>query len=299
MLLRDVERAGEPAGTWLSAASELDDLRDAHCRSIVIVTDTTASGRQLTTLADSIARNRTIQSWRSFGWIKIYAVAFAASNAALDTLRKSDSLDGAWAVELPRDFSNALWDPVSKQAIVELCETKCLINEKWALGFGGSAGLFVSERGAPNNLPAVLWQDVRGWIPLFPRRTVPVSFAAELNDYKLTESLPALAERVGQLRLGRNKRVPHFRASSQMLLQALVVLRQQQRTVEQLAAALAIDVSRAETLFRALQTFSWIDGAGAITESGQSELKANKRGLRRTTAELEGNDALYFPQSLR
>src|SRR5206468_1845264 len=118
-------------------------------------------------------------------------------------------------------------------------------------------------------------------------------------EYRQSEPLSDLAERVGQLRLGRNQRLPYMRATSRTMLQALVLIGQHGRTPAALAAELNIDLSDADALLGSLRRFGLIDAAGRITSAGRREINAQKRRLRRTTADLEGSDAPYYPLSLK
>jgi hypothetical protein len=148
-------------------------------------------------------------------------------------------------------------------------------------------------------LPAVFTQGGRGWVPLFPKRTIPPAFAEQLREYQLSESLAELAERVGQLRLGRNERLSYMRPESEELLRALLLIARGFRPPAALAAELAIEVSTAEALVASLRQLGLVDETGRVTGTGRRELNAQKRRLRRTTADLEGSDAAYYPQSLR
>ena len=284
---------------WIAPQATFEDLRERRCRSVVIVTDYIGSGGRVLDLAAAIARHPTIRSWRSFRWLDIHAATFASSPAAIDRLQNSDILASVWTVEGAPTFATASWTADVRDAIVDLCRTKCLINRHMALGYGGSAGLFVTERGAPNNLPAVLWQTAAGWEPLFPNRTVPTALARDLGGYRSGDSLTELAERVGQLRLGRNQRLDNMRGTSRSLLRALLLLERGPRDTIALAAELALDVTDTEALRECLKQLGLIDATGAITDRGRGEIAANKRGMRRTTAGLSGSDAPYYPHSLR
>lgn len=300
-ILRDFAPAGRsgPDTPWIAPNATLDQLRDRRCRSIVLVTDYIGSGDQVMTLAAALARHPTVRSWRSLHLIDVRVLAFAANPKALTRLEASKAIDGVWSIEGAPTFATATWAPAVHDSIVDLCRTECRTKATWALGYRDSSGLFVTERGAPNNLPAIFWQATAGWCPLFPRRTVPAEFAQELPGYRPSEPLSELAERVGQLRLGRNQRLAYMRATSRELLRALVLISGSKRSPATLAAELGIDVLDAEALHISLGLLGLVDATGRITAAGRGEINAQKRGLRRTTADLQGSDTAYYPQCLK
>jgi hypothetical protein len=256
-------------------------------------------GSQVTDFVGSLTRNRTIRSWRSFGWVKLYVVAFASSPAAIERVRRARDVTDAWMVEAAPSFETAPWSADIREAVTSLCLAKCRVRPSLALGFRRSAGLFVTERGAPNNLPAVLWQDVDGWTPLFRDRTVAPEFAASLADYRGDDSLPELAKRIGQERLGRSERLRNMRGTSRQLLAALILLNRGNRSADTLSAELRVPIVRVKALLEFAKSLSFVDAEGRITQDGRDEIAANKGGLRRTTADLAGTDAPYYPSSLR
>jgi hypothetical protein len=300
-ILRDFTRAGRraPASPWIPTDATLEQLRDRRCRSIMLVTDYIGSGDRILTLAAAIARHPTIRSWRSLRLLDIRVLAFAANPEALPRLETSKPIDGVSFIEAAPTFATAPWTSVVREAILELCHRACRTRAHWALGYKGSCGLFATQRGAPNNLPAIFWQTTAGWWPLFPNRTVPSGFARELAEYRQSEPLAELAERIGQLRLGRNQRLDHMRATSRALLQVLILINRQARSSAMLAAELGTDISNLEALLRSLQELGLVDATGSITAAGRREILAQKRGLRRTTAGLEGADDPYYPVSLK
>ena len=103
----------------------------------------------------------------------------------------------AWSVEgAPRSPRRSAGTAETREAIGELCLTETRINKRWALGYKGTGGLFASEHGAPNNLPAVFWQG-KGLAPAVPGRRFRREVAREFGDLRPQPPLPSVAERVG------------------------------------------------------------------------------------------------------
>lgn len=302
MVLRDYVRAGLPRassdGRLISPDAEIEALRAAKCRSIVILTDYVGTGAQAEALAGAIARNPSIRSWRSLHLIEIHVAAVAAQLSGIERLGESRAIDGVHQVEAAPSISTSFKDSDAQRAVIEFCRTYSR-KRRLALGFGDSGGLMVTERGAPNNLPAIFIQRGQDWQPLFPNRTVPQSFALELGTYRPSESLTALAQRVGQLRLGRNERLESRRQSTRALLHALVFASDGATDARALAESMGRDIEAAAAYLMALQNWNFVDETGRITEDGRRELAEHKRGRRRTTAHLQGSSDPYYPLGLR
>lgn len=303
MILRDFARAGDhrhrPDDTWIAPDADIEELRDARCRSIFIVTDFVGTGRQVEDLARSLAQHPTIRSWRSLHLVTIHVAAFAAQRSGLERLHTSRWVDHAHIVETAPTLKSKITDQEARERVEQLCLTYCQLRRSLALGYGESGGLFVTERGAPNNIPAILWQGRSGWFPLFPWSQVPEDFASELGEHRTAEGLEALALRVGQARLGRNVRLGSMRSFSRDLLQVLTLNASGTTGIPAVADAMSIDVLTAEALSSTLAAWGFVDASGRITAEGRSELAEHRHGLRVTTAQLAGSDEPYYPVGLR
>lgn len=298
--LRNFAVAGtnDPESPWIAPDAPLEQLRDRCCRSIVLVTDYCGTGNQVSVLADTLARNKTIKSWRSLRLVRIYVLSFAASTIALRALDAHPFVDAVHTIEAASTLDTAPWSKKLRGEIIDLCQRESRI-KAYSLGFQDSGGLLATGRRAPNNLPAVFWQETEDWSPLFPEREVTPEVAVDLSGYQASESLPAFAARVGQPRVSRNQRLEYMRSASRELLCALLAVHRSAKTPAELAAALATPVDKAEALLGTLHRFGFVDEEFRITPEGRGELLAQKRALRRTTARLEGSDATYYPHSLK
>jgi hypothetical protein len=299
MVLREFAVAGtnDSGSPWIPPDATLDTLRRRRCRTIVLVTDYSGSGNQVSVLADAIARHPTIKSWRSLKLIKIHVVAFAASTTALHALRTCSSIDAVHTIEVAPSFETAPWSRKLRLAILDLC--LCNSRSKAnALGYGQSGGLLATVRRAPNNLPAVFIQT-SDWAALFPNRKVTPEVAADLSGYQADESVTALAGRVGQVRISQSKRLAYMRPASRELIRALLLVRLSAQTPEELAGALGASLPRTKSLIGTLNNLGFVDSNLRITAEGRKEIVAQKRARRYTTAALEGSDATYYPHSLK
>ncbi|MDO8209642.1 hypothetical protein [Conexibacter sp. CPCC 206217] len=301
MVLRDfAPRGRRPISDsgLIAPTAGIEELRQLRCRSIVILTDYVGSGSQAQTLAAAIARHPTIRSWRALGVIKIHVAAVAAQRIGIERLRASRSVDHVHELEVAPSIWTTFPDRHVQQAVIDLCEGYSA--KGWrALGYDDAAALFVTQRSAPNNLPAIFLQQGPAWQPLFPGRKIPKRFASELGAYRPSERLEELAERVGHLRLGRNERLRSMRRSSRALLHVLTQASREASDALRLAEGMGIDVAEAAAYLVVLQDWGFLDGSGRITPAGRTELTEHRKGRRRTTAHLAGSSEPYYPLALR
>jgi hypothetical protein len=302
MVLRDYARADGSrilsAGPWIAADADIETLRATRCRSIVILTDFVGTGQQAEAFAGTIARNRTVNSWRSLHLVAVHVAAVAGQQSGVARLLESRYVDEVHVIESAPTIWTKFPDTDLQGAIVDLCCTYGL-KRNWALGYGDSGGLLTTERNAPDNLPSVFIHQTQSWKALFADRKVPRRFVEELGDYQPSEHLEALAERVGQLRLGRNERLQSMRQSSRTLLSALTMAGEAAVGPLALAESAGIDVQDADAYLGTLRNWGFVDDSGRITSDGRRELAEHKRGRRRTTAYLQGSSKPYYPLGLR
>lgn len=299
-ILRDFVKEGKGSETpWISPDADLEEIRERRCRSIMLVTDYCGSGNQVLRLAAAILRNPTIRSWRSRHYIELEVLAFAASPAATRRLAAARSIDKVHSIEPAPTIDDAPWRSEVREAVIDLCKRERRTKRYSALGYKNSGGLFATARSAPNNLPALFLQAPEGWHPLFPGRRVTAKVATDLAGSKPSEDLRQAADRVGQIRIGRNVRLEYMRPESRDLLQVLVSIHRRRKEVLELAIELGRPVANIEALFLALRELGFVDHSFAITPAGRDELDAQKQALRRTTANLESSDEVYYPRSLR
>jgi predicted transcriptional regulator len=90
-----------------------------------------------------------------------------------------------------------------------------------------------------------------------------------------------------------------MRRASRDLLQVLTLASDGEIAPPAVAENLGIDVEEADGYLAALRRWGFVDLQGRITADGRRELAENKRGLRRTTAYLQGVSDPYYPLSLR
>lgn len=294
------ERPGREKSGWIHPSASLDRLREQKCRTILLVTDYAGSGQQIIDFARSFVRHPTIRSWRSFGWLRIFAVAFAVSQEAQLRLEVEPALDGYFAVRPATSFSTAQWTNEERESIMALCTNYLGPGEQsQRFGFGGSGGLFVIQSRVPNNVPQILRRRSTDWQPFFERRRVPQDLIAELGSYISQRDLPRLAHETKQIRLSKALTLGRLASPADELAATLALLRRHRLNESQLAFRLNKSHARIVNLLVFLRRMNLVSADMRLTDRGKAELRAAKRLERIATASLEENDSPYYPQALR
>jgi hypothetical protein len=302
-LIRELVREPSSAGRrpWLLPTATLEELRQQGCRSIVIVTDYSGSGRQLREYAMTLVRHPTIRSWRSGRLLRVYAVAFAATHAAFEMPHQRRApLDNLWAVQAAPTFGDRPWAASKRAEIEQLCQRYVQPRHRYeALGYKSSRGLLATEAGAPNNLPFILRQRGKKWRPFFDGRIVPQEIVSELGDYEPEFGADELVASTGQVRLAHMPPSRNTRRVTAELLEVLGLLNRRARPPAEVAAITGLGLQRVESLLAALTLLGLIDGDRQLTAAGVAELTAGKRAVREVAIMLKPSSELYYPSTMR
>jgi hypothetical protein len=303
-ILREVIGVRIKTPGLLPPNASLATLRELRCRGLVFVTDYAGSGAQCLESINGVLRHPTLRSWRSFGWIEIHALVFAASNSAARRLRASGRIDHLQIIETAESFTTADWTESQFKAVKELClryadPARKARNE--ALGYRGSGGLFVMQHGVPNNLPAILLQPHRAgvpWVAPFPGRIFPVTLQAELLGYRPRPEMEVVTSVAVDHDLLAALTGKADRAQRPYLL-TLAALAGRTQDIEQLAQALSTTTIRISGVIATLRTWGLIDVRNHLTDRGWSVLRRLRMRPRKVLFSLKGNDEPYYPMQLR
>lgn len=287
--------------TVLPAESSLEDIRAARCRSIVLVTDYNGSGTQIRDFAKTLVRHPTLRSWRSGKFLRIHALAFASTeHAAKNAIFPGSPLDGYSTLEIVKSLQDPSWSEIQRESIERLCKRYTIKKMKRdALGYKSSGGLFVSDFGVPNNIPAILRQKSDGWSSFFENRVVPQELVTELRDYTPITPLSRSAATAGQIRLARNLKEDRGRLSGRLMLTALSEINAGKVSDEDLSFKLCVTVPTAESIVESLLLLGFISKDRKLTEDGRKELNAGKKSPRKVVPLSGGSDEPYYPRTMR
>lgn len=291
-IIRNLEKAHGAALGTIAIPQTLDDLRRRKIRSIILVGDYAGSGSQATEAAKIWTRNRSIRSWRSYHLVTINVVLHSASIAAKKALSLESSIDRLSLVSIVSDFDNAEWTAEQRKDVEDFCKRFARRPGRDSLGWKGSAGLFVMQHRAPNNLPAVLVQtkgpSLRrdGWYPLLPNGLVPGNIADALRVQNQWKREPSL-----------DRKPSHDRVLDPHLSAVLDALRKGAQTPERISALADISLANSIRVLAELAASGYVDARGYLTDEGRRLLASDVRPIDRYR--LSGSDEPYYPQVLR
>lgn len=302
-VIRDLtgERPGREPAQWLHPATDIDTLRARRCRLIVLVTDYTSSGQQVNQFAATFPRNAHLRSWRSFGWLRIVVVSYAASAAARAAVDTGPNVD-EMQVHIPAaSFEDAWWTVEERDAIESLCHRH---TPRWmhsqTLGYGNSGGLFFTHTSVPNNVPFILRRQTPGWKPFFKDRTVPPDLAEELGHYEApSRNLAEVVRAANQTRLGRAIDSGRLATPADRVVAILALIAYSSQTPATLTHRLAQTDEETASMLGFLQKVGLITANLVITLRGRTELRQARRLDRIATAHLNGKPDPYYPRTLR
>ncbi|RVX46238.1 hypothetical protein EDD27_9101 [Nonomuraea polychroma] len=298
-VIREFVRANDAEYELLRPDASIDELRQRRCRSIVLLSDYAGSGRQAASASALLTRNASLRSWRSFRWLRIHVLLYAASPTGSRALERQPSIDRLSVMTVADDFGSVGWTQEQRAEIERVCRTYAAGKYKReALGWQQSGGLLVMEHTVPNNLPAVLWQT-RGnsrratteWFPLFPDRTLP----GTLQRYFSQKPSP---QQTAKVALHTTPDASAISPVSRQIVLMLQAIRLGVRSREQLASRVAMPLPGVDRLLDQMRTWTLVDDGFRLTDAGRNALRLSYTD-EMPSFELIGDDSVYYPQRLR
>lgn len=304
-IIRDMIGIRSTSSEFLHPTSSIADLRANRCRTLLLVDDYSGSGSACINYVKSWLRNSTIRSWRSFGWLEIHVLLFAASSLAAKRIKRTNIVDRLHIVEPAADFDNSSWKGDEIRSAVDLCDRYTQPRRRArgeALGYKSSKGLFVMQHTVPNNLPAIFLQT-RGpknedWDALFPGRTFPTALQRKLAGYKARSDFTPLAQAFPDRAL-LEALIAEGRIPEGPYLMVLSLIAGHSGTDETIAGILSVSTIQIRDIRVALRGWGLIDAKNHLTDAGWETLRQARMRPRHVRFGLIGKDDPYYPQQLR
>lgn len=315
----------EKAAEEFSQFEIFDDvqfLKSEKIQDILVLTDVISSGGQIVSFVKSLLRNPTIRSWNSGDRVKIHVLAFAATEAGREYVRKSlvkpkserrrlehfalRNLHHAHTVEtLP--FSQDIRDD-----LIDFCVRYSGLSsqklEKWRdlrfgpLGYANTGMMFLGTTSSvPNNLPMVLTRRGPDWNPFLLGREMPEEVLGSSVGYFPSENR-SLAENFKHIhdlsQYYRARKVENANLAPELILLQKIRLPQ----AEPAEAALhfgQLTLAGYEEAIADLAKLGLVTDEGHVTPLGLKEARNVRRSRRLNQAEVEYGTDLYYPKSYR
>lgn len=163
------------------------DIRARRVHHIVLLDDSTGSGKRVSKYLKSMSSNKTLLSWLSGGFITIHVVSYARTIQAEKVIRKrfpgsshgkrvrkiSDKLIFDSLVRYDGKELQHRWG-VDYERIVALSDREKKVPKALRRGFGKVMANIIFFHSVPNNIPGILYYNESvEWKPLFPNRVLP------------------------------------------------------------------------------------------------------------------------------
>lgn len=294
-LIREIRKAS-PSASIFSGPLTIEEMRASKVRTVLCVTDYIGSGQQVLDYVDTWCRNRTIRSWRSFNWLQIGVISYAATSAGKRAVDTSPYIDFLEVTEIAPSVRELKFSSTEAK-IKEVCRLYAKRGKLWpALGYRGSAGLFASSFSIPNNLPAILIKKSNKWEPFFDGRSVSTSLSDEIGSHVPGSDISQQLLDAGQIRLAARHRDGHIDRPWQT---HMVVLGLLPRTEEQLAVSIGLHLAALKAILVSLERLQLIDSKGRLTSAGYQALASHRRKPRRAPALLTPDPSPYYPRYMR
>ncbi len=272
-----------------------DVMRKQRVGPIVIVADFIGSGNRVWDMLEAFRTVATIRSWRSYGFIEFFVVAYSGTEDGMRLVQSSRLRPTVLTVAGCPTISGSFRGPV-RDAVNQLCRTYPKGDSK-PLGYGWTGALIAFEHGIPNNAPPILHKEGKGWIPLFRRR----STLEAISDFP-----PSNAEEIGDRasHLLRMKNAQHFLADARgrrwiHTMLVLAAIDGGARSAATISAQTRLHLPAVREILAFTQLARWTKNTGALTKLGRAELQRLRKRRARTPVLPKPNKPFYYPTQLR
>ena len=169
-----IENVVRNYGDRVRANPTIDSMRADRIRNVILVEDFVGSGSRVVGFWKQ-QLHKSIKSWLSHGWTKLWVIAYAATESGGNVLRRGiPPIKNRIVTVLPeRDKKlelNGLMLLLARKY-----GSKFQLPQRLWWGYKESGGYIIFQHGCPNNAPAILWKRRGRFKPLFPDRGIPPS----------------------------------------------------------------------------------------------------------------------------
>ena len=272
-----------------------DDMRSRKVKRIVIVTDFIGSGERIWKMLEAFRVVATIRSWRSYGLIDFWVVAYSGTEVGLKRVRTS-RLQPTVRIVTGCPTIQGIFEAPIEVKVTELCN-RYPVRKRYPLGFKNTGALIAFAHGMPNNAPPILHSSYRGWTPLFKGRSTTEAEAV-ISEHTTEMSI----ERIEKLLCIRNAREYLDDPRNRRWVKTMVVLSALEsgtRKVEAISAQLWLPLSEVQQILINTKIACWTNEHNSLTPLGRQELTRLRRRRRQKPVITSGNSAVYYPTQLR
>jgi hypothetical protein len=168
-----IEGISRVHGRRVRANPTLQSMRAERMRNVILIDDFVGSGTRVTRFWKDVfcqeQIGKSVKSWVSRGWTKLWLVSYAALDEGRAKVRRAIPRMVMRTVLPRRDDRLGFTRPME---LIARKYGERLKDDAW-FGYGEGGGNLVFQHGCPNNCPAILWAAGRRFSPVFPERGIP------------------------------------------------------------------------------------------------------------------------------
>jgi hypothetical protein len=298
-----VENLSRIHGDRVRANPTLSSMRADRVKNIVLVEDFVGSGRRIRCFWKHEI-SKSVKSWASYKWTKIWLVCYAGLKNGLQAVIRNLPIPEDRIITVLSAQDKRLLLTPAMRVFAEKYGRK-LRNEAWA-GYSGGGSTLVFQHGCPNNTPAILWANSKGFRALFPNRGIPTGLQAYfglLDSFATAEILWTFRQYKLALSLVEGTNLRKASASELRLVVALGLASTHGFWDDnKLSAQLMLAVSEVEALRHRAYSLGTLNKQDhcltAFATDLLSRLKGqNRRVPRAARHPLASVEELYYPRS--
>ncbi|WP_336083728.1 phosphoribosyltransferase-like protein [Thalassospira sp. CH_XMU1448-2] len=283
---------------------DIEKMRAARCRTIVLVDDFIGSGNRILEFINAFLKDATFASWHSLKYTKFVIVTYSGTNRGVRAVERHKSRPQVVFVRRCPTVSNVIWSPKKREVITHVCKKYGAKTSKrhMSLGYSQTMGTMVFEHGCPNNVPSILWAPTtprRPWRPLFPNRVVLSGEKSIFPPEVAGRDLQVALFEVGQPRLASSIRNLGIKGPNESMLLILAFIAKGQRKRSTLSFATGLDERQCEVTLDRCFRLGFVSETRRLTAKGKAELIALRRRRDVSWGGPEKGSEYYYPSQLR
>ncbi|MRV75841.1 hypothetical protein GJ700_29430 [Duganella sp. FT92W] len=268
-------------------------FRRAKIRHFFVVTDLIGSGDRVWNFLESAWRVRTVRSWHSKGLIRFTVLAYASTEAGEARVRSHpcgpEVVKGRECPTIRTEFG-------FNTNIPNLCK-KYYRGTKEPLGYKDTGALIIFRHGCPNNVPRILFEADKGWLPLFPGRIGSIGFD-DLRPKFTGVQYGDILDSLGLSDLGRKQFFLKFPDSGKKMILVMCAIRKGMVKPESLCAGTKLPLHEIDDLLKIGIHQGLLTRTCRLTDLGVGTLgSVITKNLAENLPKVE--KSYYYPKQLR
>lgn len=258
-----------------------DKIRKKCIRRFIVITDFIGSGSRVREYLDAAWKVRSVRSWwstRKRKGMSLEVIAYSATQRGLENVKAHPSSPVVSQV-IACPTVSSITPARTRDAIISACRVRdpTGVPSESSLGFKGVGALVAFSHGAPNNVPKVLIERRKGWLPLFPERITSATFRGASDGLRTEWEIRAALIALRQKRIAASPLLSTIAHKNRKELLLLASLGCSPRSDTVLSVRSGLTIFEIQSLLDGARKNGWIDQKRRLTDAGQAQLRYIRR----------------------